>query len=118
MEQNWREYNKQDNYESAADPCQTCKHRHPEKPKADDGGSIWTSIWFGLLVICGIVCFSFYMQWQDAESKLKNCIYYDEYNDSIHSVENGHDWTILDSSSLAEFNDLLNGLSSDDDDDW
>ena len=113
MEQNWREYNKQDNYESNADPCQTCKHRHPEKPMSDDGGSIWTSIWFGLLVICGIVCFSFYMQWQDAESKLKNCVYYDEYNGTVHSVKNGNDSTVFDSSDLDYLYNLV-----DSDDDW
>lgn len=114
MEQNWREYNKQDNYESNTDPCQTCKHRHPEKPNSDDGGSVWTSIWFGLLVICGIVCFSFYMQWQDAESKLKNCVYYDEYNGTVHSVKNGTDRTVFDSSDL----DYLYNLVDSDDDDW
>lgn len=114
MEQNWREYNKQDNYESVADPCLTCKHRHFEKPKSDDDGSIWTSIWFGLLVICGIVCFSFYMQWQDAETKLKNCVYYDEYNGTVHSVKNGNDSTVFDSSDL----DYLYNLVGSDDDDW
>lgn len=117
MEQNWRECNKQDNYESVTDPCLTCKHYHTENPKSSDSGSVWTSIWFCLLVLCGIACFVLYMHLQDAESKLKNCIYYDEYNGSVHSVKNGDDWTILDSSSIAEFNDLLNGLSSDDDDD-
>lgn len=115
MEQNWKEYNKRDNYESGSvDPCQTCKHYHFEKPKDSFD---WAGVWFFLLLVCGVICFSFYMKWQDDEAKLKNCIYYNEYNDSVHSVKNGDDWTILDSSSIAEFNDLLNGLSSDDDDD-
>ena len=112
MEQNWREYDKQDNYWSNADPCQTCKYHHYEKPKDSFD---WASVWFGLLVVCGIVCFSLYTKWQDAESKLKNCIYYDEYNGSVHSVKNGDDWTILDSDFLDEFNDLFNTSSSDDD---
>lgn len=112
MEQNWREYNKQDNYESSSvDPCQTCKHRHYEKSK---NGFDWASVWFGLLLICGLGCFVLFTKWQDDEAKLKNCVYYDENTGSVHSVKNGDDWTVLDSDCISEFNDLFNDLFSDD----
>ena len=112
MEQNWREYNKQDNYESSSvDPCQTCKHHHFEKSKDSFD---WAGVWFFLLLICGVICFSFYTKWQDDETKLKNCIYYDEYNDTLHSVKNGTDRTVFDSSDL----DYLYNLVDSDDDDW
>ena len=112
MEQNWREYNKQDNYESSgADPCQTCKHHHYEKPQ---NGFDWASVWFGLLLICGLGCFVLFMKWQDDEAKLKNCVYYDEYTNTVHSVKNGNDSTVFDSSNL----DYLYNLVGSADDDW
>lgn len=112
MEQNWREYNKQDNYESGnVDPCQTCKYHHYEKPKDSFD---WSSVWFGLLVICGIVCFSFYSKWQDDEAKLQNCVYYDEYTRSVHTVKNGIDKAVFSSSDLDY---LYNLVGSEDDDD-
>lgn len=111
MEQNWREYDKQDNYESNVDPCQTCKHYRYTKPQ---NGFDWASVWFGLLLICGLGCFVLFMKWQDDETKLKNCVYYDEYTDSVHAVKNGNDSTVFDSSDL----DYLYNLVDSDDDDW
>lgn len=111
MEQNWREYNKQNNYESNADPCQTCKHHHYEKPQ---NGFDWASVWFGLLLICGLGCFVLFMKWQDDEEKLKNCVYYDSSTHSIHYISNGSENTLLNSDDINYLDELLdNDLSSD-----
>lgn len=112
MEQNWREYNKQDNYESSSvDPCQTCKHYRYVKPDSNSGGG---GIWALLFVVALVGCFILFMHWQDDEEKLKNCVYYDEYNGTVHSVKNGNDSTVFDSSDL----DYLYNLVGSDDDDW
>lgn len=111
MEQNWREYNKQDNYESSSvDPCQTCKHYRYVKPGSNSGGG---GIWALLFVVALVGCFILFMHWQDDEEKLKNCVYYDEYTDSVHSVKNGNDSTVFNSSDLDYLYNLV-----DSDDDW
>ena len=113
MEQNWREYNKQDNYESSSvDPCQTCKHYRYVKPDSNSGGG---GIWALLFVVALVGCFILFMHWQDDEEKLKNCVYYDSSTHSIHYISNGSEDTLLNSDDINYLDDLLdNDLSSDD----
>lgn len=65
-----------------------------------------------VMLICGLGCFVLFTKWQDDEAKLKNCVYYDEYTDSVHCVKNGNDSTVFNSS---DFDYLYNLVGSDDD---